>query len=78
MRVFDIVLTIVGIAVMSLLSIIALILKFSGEGKTGYKYVGIGRGEDRFIYIYKLPTMVKNRLIMGAGALTEHGDPQAG
>ena len=75
-RVFDVVLTTLGLAFLfPLLIIISLILKLSGEGVIFYKQTRIGRSGKPFS-IYKFATMVKDSPMIGSGELTEYNDPR--
>lgn len=75
-RVFDVISTTIGLAVLSpLLIIISLVLKFSGEGEIFYKQVRLGR-EGKQFFIYKFATMVKDSPMIGSGELTEYDDPR--
>lgn len=75
-RVFDVVLTTLGLAFLfPFLIIISLILKLSGEGEIFYKQTRIGRSGKPFS-IYKFATMVKDSPMIGSGELTEYNDPR--
>ena len=73
-RLFDILLSFTAIAILSpLFTIIALILKFSGEGEIFYLQERIGQNNKTF-KIFKFATMLKNSENMGTGSITLQND----
>jgi lipopolysaccharide/colanic/teichoic acid biosynthesis glycosyltransferase len=58
-----------------LLLLIAIALRFSGEGEVFYRQVRIGKGGHEF-YLLKFATMMKNSPAIGAAELTLPNDPR--
>ncbi len=63
------------IAFSPLLTLVALALRFSGEGEVFYRQIRIGKGGREF-HLLKFATMVKNSPAMGSGELTLPNDPR--
>ena len=57
------------------LTIIIIILRFSGEGEIFYLQKRIGYKNKNF-YIWKFATMLKNSMQIGAGSITLKNDPR--
>lgn len=75
-RSFDLVFSLLAIfAFLPLLLIVALFLRFSGEGEVLYRQVRIGKGGREF-YLLKFATMMKNSPVIGSGELTLPNDPR--
>ena len=75
-RLFDICVAVVGLFVLSpLLFLVALCLKFSGEGEVFYRQERIGYKREKF-RVFKFATMVKNSPNIGSGTLTMANDPR--
>lgn len=75
-RCFDFIFALAALLVLSpLLVLVALILRFSGEGEVLYHQVRIGKGGCEF-HLHKFATMKKNSPAMGAGELTLPHDPR--
>jgi len=76
MRFFDIVFSLIAIAVFSpVLLIIMLILLFSGEHKIFYLQERIGKGFKSF-HVFKFVTMMSNSEKMKGGDVTQKNDPR--
>lgn len=58
-----------------LLLMVAVALRFSGEGEVFYRQVRIGKGGREF-YLLKFATMMKNSPAIGTGELTLPNDPR--
>ena len=58
-----------------LLLLVAIALRFSGEGEVLYRQVRIGKGGQEF-YLLKFATMMKNSPAIGSGELTLPNDPR--
>lgn len=75
-RILDIVFSLAALIALSpLLVIVALLLKFSGEGYVFYRQERIGVGAKPF-YVLKFVTMLKNSPSMEGGLLTQRNDPR--
>jgi lipopolysaccharide/colanic/teichoic acid biosynthesis glycosyltransferase len=75
-RIFDILLSLFGLVVFLPFGIvIALILKFTGEGEIFYRQERLGKGQKPF-GVLKFATMVKNSPNMGSGDVTVQNDPR--
>ena len=75
-RLFDICFAVVALIVLSpLLFLVALCLKYSGEGEVFYRQERIGYKRKKF-KIFKFATMVKNSPNIGSGTLTMADDPR--
>lgn len=75
-RFFDFALAGLAILILSpLLVLIALILRFSGEGEVLFAQLRVGRGGEVF-RLYKFATMLKNSPSMGTGTVTVRNDPR--
>lgn len=75
-RGLDLLFSLAALLVLSpLLLLIAISLRFSGEGEVFYRQVRIGRGGREF-YLLKFATMMKNSPAMGSGELTLPNDPR--
>lgn len=75
-RFFDILFSGLALLILSpLLMVIALILRFTGEGEVFYRQKRVGRNGEMFDLL-KFATMLKNSPNMGAGLLTVKGDPR--
>ena len=75
-RIFDVILSFSAILVLSpLLTIVALILKMTGENEIFYKQTRIGRSGNPF-GVLKFATMLKDSPNIGAGEITVKDDPR--
>ncbi len=75
-RFFDIIFSGIAIAIFLLpMSIIVLILKFTGEGEIFFFQYRVGRSNKK-IKLIKFVTMLKNSENMGTGTITVHNDPR--
>ena len=75
-RIFDLVLVSLALMVLfPLLTMISLILKFTGEGEVFFLQERIGKSGKKFKLI-KFATMLKNSPHMGTGTVTVNGDPR--
>jgi lipopolysaccharide/colanic/teichoic acid biosynthesis glycosyltransferase len=75
-RLFDIILSLIGLLLFLPFGlIIAIILKFTGEGEVFYIQPRVGRGGKLF-GVLKFATMPKNSPNMGAGLFTLKDDPR--
>lgn len=75
-RFFDIVASLAALLILSpFFLIIIILLKFSGEGEIFYLQKRIGL-HNRYFYIYKFATMLKNSLNMSTGSITLRNDPR--
>lgn len=75
-RGFDIFLSLTALLVLSpLLILVAIFLRFSGEGEVFYRQVRIGKGGHEF-QLLKFATMIKNSAAIGSGELTLPKDPR--
>jgi lipopolysaccharide/colanic/teichoic acid biosynthesis glycosyltransferase len=73
-RLFDIILSLIGILLFSpLLVPIIIILKFTGEGYIFYKQERVGKDENLF-YLLKFATMYKNSSSLPGGNITSKND----
>ena len=76
LRLFDIILSALGILVLSpLLLPIAIALRFTGEGEVFYRQTRVGRGGKTFLLL-KFATMLKDSPNMGTGTVTVKNDPR--
>jgi lipopolysaccharide/colanic/teichoic acid biosynthesis glycosyltransferase len=75
-RVIDFLVALVALVILIVpLAIIALALRFSGEGEVFYRQKRVGFHNENF-GIWKFATMLKNSPNMGTGSLTVRGDPR--
>lgn len=75
-RSFDLLFSLVALVALSpLLVLVAIALRFSGEGEVFYRQVRIGKGGREFLLL-KFATMMKNSPAMGSGELTLPNDPR--
>ncbi|MBX9889391.1 MAG: sugar transferase [Flavobacteriaceae bacterium] len=75
-RIFDLLLSLIGITIISpLFLIIILILKFTGEKEIFYLQERVGLSKKPF-YIYKFATMIKDSPNLGNKSLTVRNDPR--
>ena len=75
-RLFDCIFSGLGILLLSPLGfVLALILKFTGEGEIFYKQQRIGRNSQPF-GVLKFATMLKDSPNLGTGTITKKGDPR--
>ena len=75
-RIFDIILSSIGIILLSpILILIIIILKLTGEGEIFYLQERVGYKTKSFM-IYKFATMVKNSPNIGTGDVTLRNDPR--
>lgn len=75
-RGFDLLFSLVAlIAFLPLLVLVAVALRFSGEGEVFYRQVRIGKGGSEF-HLLKFATMMKNSPAIGSGELTLPNDPR--
>jgi len=75
-RGFDLLFSLAALLVLSpLLLLVAISLRFSGEGEIFYRQVRIGKGGREF-YLLKFATMMKNSPAIGSGELTLPNDPR--
>lgn len=75
-RGLDLFFSLVALIVLSpLLLLVAIALRFSGEGEVFYRQVRIGKGGREF-YLLKFATMMKDSPAMGSGELTLPNDPR--
>ena len=75
-RFFDLWVAVFALFVLSpLLFLVALCLRFSGEGEIFYRQERIGYKREKF-KVFKFATMVKNSPNIGAGEITIRGDPR--
>lgn len=75
-RGFDLVFSLAALLALSpLLVLVAIALRFSGEGEVLYSQVRIGKGGREF-NLLKFATMMKNSPSMGSGELTLPNDPR--
>ena len=75
-RIFDIVFSLVGIALLSpLLLPISVVLLFTGEGEVFFRQKRVGRNGSIF-HIWKFATMLKNSPNIGTGTITLKDDPR--
>ena len=75
-RFFDIVASLTALLLLSpFFLIIILLLKFTGEGEIFYGQKRIGF-RNRYFFIYKFATMLKNSLNMSSGSITLRNDPR--
>lgn len=75
-RILDILLSGLALLVLlPLLLLVALVLRFSGEGEVLYVQQRIGRGGKPF-GLYKFATMLKNSPSIGTGTVTVKDDPR--
>ncbi|MEJ6008145.1 sugar transferase [Paucibacter sp. AS339] len=63
------------VALFPLLVLVAIALRFSGEGEVFYRQVRIGKNEREF-RLLKFATMMKNSPSIGSGELTLPNDPR--
>lgn len=63
------------VALTPLLVLVAIALRFSGEGEVFYRQLRIGKGGREF-HLLKFATMMKNSPAIGAGELTLPNDPR--
>ncbi len=75
-RGLDLLLSLVALVAFSpLVVLVAIALRFSGEGEVFYRQVRIGKGGREFVLL-KFATMIKNSPAVGAGELTLPDDPR--
>jgi lipopolysaccharide/colanic/teichoic acid biosynthesis glycosyltransferase len=75
-RGLDLLFSLVALTAFSpLLVLVAIALRFSGEGEVLYRQVRIGKGGREF-RLLKFATMMKNSPAMGSGELTLPNDPR--
>jgi lipopolysaccharide/colanic/teichoic acid biosynthesis glycosyltransferase len=75
-RGLDLLFSLVALTAFSpLLVMVAIALRFSGEGEVFYRQVRIGKGGREF-RLLKFATMMKNSPAMGSGELTLPNDPR--
>lgn len=75
-RFLDIVFSLAALIALSpIFMIVAVLLKFSGEGYIFYRQERIGAGAKPF-YVLKFATMLKDSPSMPGGLLTQRGDPR--
>ncbi len=75
-RGLDLLFSLVALTAFSpLLVLVAIALRFSGEGEVFYRQVRIGKGGREF-RLLKFATMMKNSPAMGSGELTLPNDPR--
>lgn len=75
-RILDVIVAIIALAILIVpLAIIALLLRFTGEGEVFYRQPRIGHRNETF-GIWKFATMLKASPSMGTGSLTVRGDPR--
>lgn len=75
-RFFDIVLSALALIALSpIMMVIAIALRFSGEGEVLYKQRRIGRGGEPFV-VFKFATMLKDSPNIGTGTVTVKDDPR--
>ena len=75
-RLFDVICSGLGLLIFLPFGfVIALILKFTGEGEVFYRQQRMGRGGNPF-GIVKFATMLKNSPNLGTGTITTKGDPR--
>lgn len=73
-RGFDLFLSLAALLVLSpLLMLVAIFLRFSGEGEVFYRQVRLGKGGLEF-HLLKFATMIKNSPAIGSGELTLPND----
>ena len=76
LRCFDIVASSLALIVLApFFIVIAVGLKFTGEGEIVYRQKRIGRYQKTF-NLYKFATMIKDSPNIGSGELTEYADPR--
>ena len=75
-RFFDILFSAIALLVLStLLVLIAIILKFSGEGEVFFLQERIGK-DGKLFKLFKFATMLKDSPNLGTGTVTMRGDPR--
>jgi lipopolysaccharide/colanic/teichoic acid biosynthesis glycosyltransferase len=75
-RGFDLLFSLVALVALSpLLALVAIVLRFSGEGEVLYRQKRIGKGGREF-QLLKFATMMKNSPVIGSGELTLPKDPR--
>lgn len=75
-RGFDLVFSLAALLVLSpLLVLVAIALRFSGEGEVLYRQMRIGKGGREF-HLFKFATMMKCSPAIGSGELTLPNDPR--
>ena len=75
-RLFDLLVAVLALIILSpLLFLVALCLKFTGEGEIFYRQERIGYKRKKF-KVFKFATMVKNSPNIGSGTLTMANDPR--
>ena len=75
-RLLDIVLSAIALLILSpLMIVVALVLRFTGEGEVVYRQTRVGR-DGRPFGLLKFATMLKNSPDIGAGLLTLRDDPR--
>lgn len=73
-RFFDIIASLAALLILSpFFLVIIILLKFSGEGEIFYLQKRLGF-HNRYFYIYKFATMLKNSLNMSSGSITLRND----
>lgn len=75
-RLMDVIVSIVGLALFLPFGvIIALLLRFTGEGEVFYRQRRVGRG-GRVFHLLKFATMLRNSPSMSGGSITVRNDPR--
>ena len=75
-RIFDTILSLLGLLIFLPFGlVIALILRFTGEGEVFYRQKRLGQGRKPF-GVLKFATMVKDSPSLGAGDVTVQNDPR--
>jgi lipopolysaccharide/colanic/teichoic acid biosynthesis glycosyltransferase len=75
-RVFDVLFSTIGLICLApLFVVIALLLKFSGEGQIFFLQERVGKNR-KSIKVYKFVTMMEGSENMGTGTVTMKGDPR--
>lgn len=75
-RFFDVILSSLAMILLSpLLTPIAILLRFTGEGEVFFLQERVGK-DGRLFKLYKFATMLKNSPNMGTGTITTKGDPR--
>lgn len=76
MRIFDIIISLSALILLApFFVVLAVLLKFTGEGKILYIQVRLGRN-GRAFKIFKFATMLKDSPSMGSGSITSKNDPR--
>jgi len=75
-RLIDLTLSLIAFLLISPLMIpVMILLRFTGEGEVFYRQDRVGK-DGRIFGLLKFATMLKNSPAIGAGLLTEKGDPR--